>query len=88
MVVLDRDGKKQIRVDPKYLPDYRVVWPELAETIPAARAQQACGDCWAHALEAFISPLATDALRGELAALIEEMMALSLTNDPRFDLRR
>ena len=66
VVVLNREGKKQIRVDKKYLPDARVAWPELAETVPAARARQACGDCWAHALEAFLSPLADEALRRKL----------------------
>lgn len=82
IAVLNRDGKKEIRIDPKLLPDARAVWPELAEGIPAARVRQACGDAWAHALEGFLSPLADDALRAELAGLIGQMAVMPLANDP------
>jgi alcohol dehydrogenase class IV len=84
IVVLDRDGKKEIRVDRKYLPDGRAIWPKLAESIPPGRAREACGDCWAHALEGFLSPLAQEDLRGELADLIRIMLATPLGNDPRW----
>jgi len=84
VVVLDRDGQKEIRLDPKYLPDCRVTWPGLAASIPPRRAREACGDCWAHALEGFLSPLADDALRGELAELMGEMLGLPLAADPRW----
>jgi alcohol dehydrogenase class IV len=84
IVVLDSDRTKEIRVDPKYLPDERVIWPELAASISPQRARHACGDCWAHALEGFLSPLADTALRKELAALMRQMLDLPLANDPRW----
>ncbi len=84
VVVLDRDGHKEIRIDPKYVPDRRVLWPELAASIPRSRARLACADCWAHALEGFASPLADDRLRTELAEVIRRMLDLPLTNDPRW----
>jgi alcohol dehydrogenase class IV len=84
IVVLDRNGAKEIRIDPKYLPDHRVIWPELASSISARQALDACGDCWAHALEGFLSPLADRALREELAGLIRQMLDVPLANDPRW----
>jgi alcohol dehydrogenase class IV len=84
IVVLDETGKKTIRIDAHYLPDHRVVWPELADTLSATRAREACGDSWSHALEGFLSPLASDDLRQELARVIREMLALPLGKDPRW----
>ncbi len=84
IVVLDREGAKDIRIDPKYLPDGRAIWPELAVSIPPARAREACGDCWAHALEGFLSPLADGDLRHELSDVMRSMLALPLANDPRW----
>lgn len=82
IAVLNREGKKVIRLDPNLLPDARVIWPELATSIPPARAKLACGDCWSHALEGFLSPLANDVLRDELAQLMNRMLAAPLSNDP------
>jgi alcohol dehydrogenase class IV len=82
IAVRNRDGKKEIRMDPKLLPDARLVWPELAAAIPPDRVRVACGDCWAHALEGFLSPLATQALRAELASLLAQMLATPINNDP------
>ncbi|HUR80104.1 MAG TPA: iron-containing alcohol dehydrogenase [Thermoanaerobaculia bacterium] len=84
-VVLLREGdSKKIIVDDRYIPDVRVVWAELAATLPAERARVACGDAWAHALEGFLSPLASPPLREELAAVIEEMLTLPIANDARW----
>ncbi len=84
IVVLDHEGAKDIRIHSKYLPDGRAIWPELAASIPPARAREACGDCWAHALEGFLSPLAGDDLRQELSDVMRSMLALPLANDPRW----
>lgn len=84
VTVLSRGEKKLVRVDASWLPDARVVWPELAETVAPERARDACGDVWAHALEGFLSPLATDDLRRDLANLIREMLALPLAPDARW----
>jgi alcohol dehydrogenase class IV len=77
-------GTKEIRLAPQYQPDERVIWPELANSISPNRARHACGDCWAHALEGFLSPLADAALRQELAALMRQMLDLPLAADPRW----
>jgi Iron-containing alcohol dehydrogenase len=82
IVVLDDNGTKDIRMDSRYLPDGRAIWPELAASIPPERAREACGDSWAHALEGFLSPLAHDDLRQELAGVIRAMLMLPLANDP------
>jgi alcohol dehydrogenase class IV len=84
IAVTDAKGKKEIRMDPRFIPDHRVIWPELAASLSAAAARHGCGDCWAHALEGFLSPLATESLRGELAELMRHMLSLPLGNDPRW----
>ena len=84
IAVLNREGAKQICIGGEFLPDAVIYWPELLDTISPARARRACGDVWSHALEAFLSPLACDSLRGELAALIAEVLRLPLSTDPRW----
>jgi alcohol dehydrogenase class IV len=84
VVVLNRGGAKEIRLDDAYLPHARAVWEELASTIPAALARVACGDAWSHALEGFLSPLASDALRDELAQIIRAMIDAGVGNDGRW----
>lgn len=84
VVVLNDAGRKTIYVDDKLLPNARGVWPELAETIPERLAVEACGDAWSHAVEGFWSPLASEALRDELSALIGTMLALPLARDARW----
>jgi alcohol dehydrogenase class IV len=84
IVVLDDAGKKTIRIDARYVPDEHMFWPELAETIDPIRAREACGDARAHALEGFLSPLASDDLRRELAGVLREMQALPIANDPHW----
>jgi alcohol dehydrogenase class IV len=80
IAVRNRGGKKDIRVSPALRPDVRAVWPELAATIPPALISAACGDTWSHALEGFLSPLASDALRAELARVISRMMVTPATD--------
>jgi alcohol dehydrogenase class IV len=81
IVVLDREGAKEIHVDAKYVPDGRSIWPELMASIPDDRARYGCGDCWAHALEGFLSPLASDELRQDLADLMRRMLNTRLGKD-------
>jgi alcohol dehydrogenase class IV len=82
VVVLSRDGKKHIRLDSHFLPDIVVTWPELGETVDGERARRACGDVWAHAVEALFSPLASTELRRELAELIGLMLEMPLAYAP------
>jgi len=87
VVVLSRDGKKDIRVDPLWLPDVIVTWPELGATVDAERARRACGDVWSHALEGLLSPLATPTLRREIGTIVTRLLEMPLAYDPEwFDL--
>jgi alcohol dehydrogenase class IV len=82
VVVLNEEGRKAIRMDDRFLPDQVVYWPELAESLPDDLARAACGDCWSHALEGFLSPLAEDTLRDEIAGLMRRMLEHRIGNDP------
>jgi alcohol dehydrogenase class IV len=84
IVAITEGESKHIGMGPQFLPDYRAVWPELAASIPPRTALHACGDSWSHALEGFLSPLASDAVRDELAEVIRTLTALPLGNDPRW----
>lgn len=84
VIVLTRGARKEIRVSPSARPDAVVYWPELAQTVPTERQRAACGDCWAHALEGFLSPLASPELRADLAEVIRRLLALPLGFDPRW----
>ena len=84
VVVLNRQGKKEIRTGDDLIPDIRCLWPELANSIPGNIARYACGDSWSHALEGFLSPLADDRLQQNLAEVIQEMLKLPLEADPRW----
>jgi len=84
IVVLNRDGAKYIETDTAFLPDAVIYWPELLRTISEERARHACGDVWSHVLEAFLSPLGTEELYGELAALMQQLLRLPLATDERW----
>jgi alcohol dehydrogenase class IV len=84
IVAITEGADKHIGMGPQFLPDYRAVWPELALSIPLKTAVYACGDSWSHALEGFLSPLANDAVREELAEVIRTLTVLPLGNDPRW----
>lgn len=78
IVALNSAGKKQILIGPQFLPDYRCTVGKFAESVSDRQAQAACGDAWSHALEGFLSPLADEPLREELAHLMREMVGLPL----------
>src|SRR5579862_8815963 len=84
VVVLNRGDAKVIATGEEFLPDAAVYWPELLASVGPDQARRACGDTWAHALEAFLSPLAADGLRGKLAILMGEMLHLPLAGDARW----
>ena len=87
VTILNTPDGKQIEMDDAYRPDARAYLPELLQGLDASRVKDACGDVWSHAMEAFISPLATDAVRTELAALMKEMFSVPMEADARwFDL--
>ena len=75
---------KKALVDPALVPDKACFWPELVDSIPEKLALFACGDAWSHAIEGFLSPLADDDLRSELAAVMRAMQELPLASDARW----
>jgi alcohol dehydrogenase class IV len=75
---------KDIHLSDHLIPDHYVVWPELAQNAPIDLLHFACGDVWAHALEAFTSPLATRAIRSKAAELMNEIAQYPLAFDERW----
>jgi alcohol dehydrogenase class IV len=71
-------GKKDIYFSDDLVPDRYVVWSELAQSGPPDLLRFACGDVWAHAFEAFCSPLATEAIRAQAAELMSEIATYPL----------
>jgi alcohol dehydrogenase class IV len=79
------DGKKDAQVDQSLLPDARAVLPGLVFSIPAERARWGMGDAWSHALEGFLSPLATADVRAQCADLIKnELLSAQLKSGPEW----
>ncbi len=83
-VAVLNDNGKQIHFSDDLIPDYFVVWPELAKHAPAELLRWACGDVWAHAMEAFTSPLANDDQRRQAAELMNAMADFPLGFDARW----
>ncbi len=84
VAVWTEGGKKQFRLDQALRPTAVAYHPGFAATVSPDQARAACGDVWAHAVEGFLSPLAGDALRTELAALIGELLVLPPASDARW----
>lgn len=84
IVVLNTEQGKSFRKGPEYRPDVRVIWEDLAQTVPPELARWACGDVWAHALEGFLSPLGDPTSRFETGALLARLLDLPLASDPRW----
>jgi alcohol dehydrogenase class IV len=84
IVVTTHPDHKEVSIDAGFLPDVRVVWPELAASAPAHLVRYACGDTWTHALEGFLCPLASGDLRIELAGILRELLLLPIGNDSRW----
>lgn len=70
IAVKNEEGGKIIFIGEEYLPDVRVQWTELAEGLDDELIKNACGDVWAHTLESFLSPLASDSIRQEAAGIL------------------
>jgi alcohol dehydrogenase class IV len=84
IVVTTHPEHKEVCIDDGFLPDVRVVWPELAENAPMHLMRYACGDTWSHALEGFLCPLASDDLRVELVGIIHDLATLPIGYDSRW----
>lgn len=77
-VVVLNSFEKRILFDDKYVPDAFVLAPELGETVSQSLAKYSCGDAWSHALEGFLSPLATSQLREEASGILSHLLNLPL----------
>lgn len=75
-------GGKRIFMGPQYLPNVRVIVPDLAANLPESLARAGAGDTWAHALEGFTSPLANETLRRNLARLMNRMLERGIRRHP------
>jgi alcohol dehydrogenase class IV len=84
IAVWSESGEKKFLMNACLLPDVVCHVPEFAESLPDSLVHWACGDAWAHALEGFLSPLASDGTRADLAEVIRGMMELGIRNDPRW----
>jgi alcohol dehydrogenase class IV len=67
-------GSKAAHMAPELRPDARAICPALAESVPADAARWGYGDTFAHVVEGFLSPLATDELRGEMAGFMRDRL--------------
>lgn len=83
IAVLNRN-RKEIHRSHSFIPDQYAVWPDLAESAPLDLQRYACGDVWAHALEAFCSPLASETIRAQAASLMNEIASYPLAFDPHW----
>lgn len=83
VAILNGDGK-EIHCGDNLIPDQYIVWPALAQSVSPDLLRFACGDVWAHALEAFCSLLASDAIRAQAAELMNEIASYPLAFDPRW----
>lgn len=84
VAVWTEDGQKRFKLDESLRPHAMAFFDAFADTVSPEQARAACGDTWAHAVEGFLSPLASDSLRAELAALIRELLALPVSADARW----
>jgi alcohol dehydrogenase class IV len=75
---------KDIQFSEDLIPDRYVIWPELARGASFDLLRFACGDVYAHALEAFTSPLATPQIRREAATLMNEIAEYPIGFDDRW----
>lgn len=81
-VLMDDDGHKKILIDEKYIPNAVVIIEKLADSLSQDMMRAGCGDSWAHVMEAFLSPLANEAIRDDAAGLINEMLDVGLGSNP------
>jgi alcohol dehydrogenase class IV len=84
IAVWTENGEKKFLMEAALLPDVVCHVPEFSESLSPRLVEWACGDAWSHALEGFLSPLASDGTRADLAEVIRGMMELGIRNDPRW----
>ncbi len=84
IAVWSEHGKKAFLKDDALLPDTVIYIAGVSEALSADLVRAACGDSWAHALEGFLSPLASEDTRRDLAEVMRRMIEVGVTNDERW----
>lgn len=84
IAVWSEHGKKAFLKDDALLPDAVISIAGIGENLSSDLVRAACGDSWAHALEGFLSPLASEATRKDLAEVIKRMIEVGVKNDERW----
>ena len=82
VVVINTPEGKKIEMGQQFKPFARAYFPELLQGVAPERAQDACGDVWSHAVEAFMSPLADEPLRAEASELINDLLLAPWASTP------
>lgn len=84
IAVIEDENGKHFEMGEHLLPDVRIEWPKLAESIPRDLAIAGCADAWTHAVEGFLSPLADPNIRREIASEMKIMLQIGIKNDPQW----
>jgi alcohol dehydrogenase class IV len=84
VAVWTEGGKKHFQLADALRPTAIAFEPAFAESVSPERARDACGDVWAHAIEGFLSPLATAEIRTRLAEVIGRSVDLPVAPDARW----
>ncbi|WP_304511584.1 iron-containing alcohol dehydrogenase [Desulfobacula sp.] len=82
IAVLNKKNKKVIYNGLEFLPDVRGIWEELSGSLSNELIKFGSGDVWAHALEGFFSPLASESVLNLLSQLIKTLESLPVENNP------
>lgn len=84
IAVWTEGGEKRFALDEALRPQAMAFYDGFAGSLSDAQVRAACGDTWAHAVEGFLSPLASAGLRVELSALMRDLLALPVAADARW----
>lgn len=78
IVVNWKDGKRFGVFNQSYLPDGRAIFPELSDLATDEQIKNGCGDAITHALEAYLSPLASQDVRKSSQEALTTMVTLGV----------
>ena len=81
IAVLDTAGAKSFKIGSAYRPDARYYNPASLDLLSDEDLLWCAGDAMTHAVEGFLSPMASETLRADLAGVIRRMLALGPGRD-------
>ncbi len=79
--MLDSGGVKTVKSGPDYRPDTRYYHPSSLGTLTNDDVLWGASDALTHGVEEFLSPLADEPLRAQLAKVIRQMLILGPTRE-------